>query len=75
MTYGAPFPRVQFQFQVGASGSPQAAARPHDLCGTDDGPMEALALSLRRCSQDSIRRSRSTLFAAQFLAKYATSKL
>ena len=32
--------------------------RVHMTCGTDDGPMEALALSLRRCSQDSIRRSR-----------------
>ena len=64
MTYSAPFPLVQFQFQ----GFPRFFPRQPRIHMTSlwNGPMEGSALSLRRRSQDSIPRLRSGLFASQF---------
>ena len=65
MTYSTPFPLVQFQFQVGGSGSPQIAAYPHgELVARTDG---GSALSLRRdTARTAFARLRSGLFASQF---------
>ena len=58
MTYSAPFPLVQFQFQSFPRSPPPTAARPHDECGTDRWRVQP--------SPFRTAHSGSALFAAQF---------
>ena len=73
MTYGAPFPLVQFQFQVGGSRfSPDSRASTWRACGTDRWRVQPFPFG------DAARTAfpaRAQGYSHHNSAKYATSKL